>query len=99
MSSMTTLRCLPGVLSQFQQIYRYLCLTCIFWLREEGIQIEGNVKVLSFENVKITYYYQSVAPDGPSMPPPKKETCAGGKRRGRQSVVPVVRLVMVVPGR
>jgi hypothetical protein len=57
---MTTLRCLPGVLSQFQQIYWYLCLTCIFWLREEGIEIEGNVKVLSFENVKITYYYQSV---------------------------------------
>jgi hypothetical protein len=25
---------------------------------------------------------QSIAPDGPSMPPPKKETCAAGKKEG-----------------
>jgi hypothetical protein len=39
---------------------------------------------------------QSVAPDGPSMPPPiKKETWAAGKEEGgagRQSVVPAARL-------
>jgi hypothetical protein len=45
-------------------------------------------------------YYQSVAPDGPSMPPPiKKETWVAGKQEGgagRQSIVPAARLGTVL---
>jgi hypothetical protein len=45
---------------------------------------------------------QSVAPDGPSMPPPiKKETWVAGKQEGgagRQSVVPAARLGTVQAG-
>jgi hypothetical protein len=48
----------------------------------------------------VSLKYQSVAPDGPSMPPPiKKETWVAGKQEGgagRQSAVPAARLGTVV---
>jgi hypothetical protein len=56
--------------------------------------------VIEFQLLARMFDYQSVAPDGPSMPPPiKKETWVAGKQEGgagRQSAVPAARLGTVV---
>jgi hypothetical protein len=63
-------------------------------LRALATELDQNVVGVWYIN-----FYQSVTPDGPSMPPPiKKETWVAGKQEGgagRQSVVPAARLSTV----
>jgi hypothetical protein len=71
-----------------------------YFLRD-GIMINPNRRNSTIQSIMELKINQSVAPDGPSMPPPiKKEMwVVAGKQEGgagRQSVVPAARLGTVV---